>query len=96
MRTVIITGAVVCCIVGLFLSFKVLQEVIGRSPEFFHELGNFIGLFVAAAYVFLAFAPAIMLFQSRRSEKPRFGFILIGAIEFLVIGLFIAMLFPAL
>jgi hypothetical protein len=88
MRTTFIAGAVVCIAIGFFCSFVLLREVARESPGFFHDLGNCIGLFFDASYIFLTFAPAVMLFQSKSSGRRHFGLIIIGAIEILVIVLF--------
>ena len=41
----------------------------------------------ADGYLILAIAPMIMLIQTRRIEKPRLRFVVIGLTELLVIGL---------
>jgi hypothetical protein len=97
MRKLLTIGAVICCLIGFGVISSFIYGIVEVSPHaFFNGTGNFIALSVFAVFELMAFAPIIMLKQTKKVEKPRFRFVFIGVAEIIVIALFIGMLFPKL
>ena len=97
MRKLLTIGAFICCLIGFGIISSFIYGIVEISPHaFFSDTRNFIVLPVFAVFVFIAFAPIIMLQQSKNIEKPRTRFVFIGVAEIIVIALFIGMLFPKL
>jgi hypothetical protein len=85
MRIVLIIGAGICCIPGLYISFGLPYDIIKFGTE--DRTAEFALIFYAI-YVIMAFAPAILLFKSRKKEMPLSKILAIGAIEcFVILGL---------
>ena len=105
MKKALIIGAGLCCVIGVLLFFAVLLDVIFLLRNVFKTKMNYsyvnygliagIGGFVIG-YMYLAFTPLIMLIKARKIEISRLRLALIGVAEVVVIGLFLAKLFPKL
>lgn len=106
MKKVLIIGAGFCCVIGALLFFAVLFDVIFLWRNVFQNQNmNYsyldygliagVGGFVIG-YMYLAFTPLIMFIKARKIEMSRLRLVLIGVAEVVVIGLFLAKLFPKL
>lgn len=91
MKIVLIIGAILCSIIGFFtiknytdwvrfVWWRLLSEPQGRDL--------FI-LFLGVTFTVLAFVPAILLIRLRKVKTAKWRFILIGANELLVIGMYL-------
>jgi hypothetical protein len=96
MRKVLAIGATICCIIGLYCFYDLVWGIVKFWPDFLHVPRLPIYCFFCTVFLILAFAPTIMLIRASKLEKRRSRFIAVGVIEVIVIGLFLAMLFPAL
>jgi hypothetical protein len=85
MKTALIIGSVICCLIGLFVLFGVLVVCSESTPNHSFGMRDFLALFFDAALIFFGFAPVVMLFQSRHKEKRPFRFIFLT--ELFLIGL---------
>jgi hypothetical protein len=96
MRTVLAIGATICFVIGLYCLYDLAWGIVKLWPDFLYVPRLPVYCFFCTVFLILAFAPIIMLIRARKLEKRHSRFIAIGVIEVIVIGLFLAMLFPAL
>ena len=87
MRIVLIIGAGICCIPGLYISFGLSYDIIKLGIA--DRTAGFAFIFYAI-YVIMAFAPAILLFKSRKKDMSSSKILASGAIECFVILGFLA------
>jgi TRAP-type C4-dicarboxylate transport system permease small subunit len=87
MKTVLIIGSIICCLISGWVFLSVLSDY---SPNSSFSWRDMLSLAFDATLIFLGFAPAIMLFQVQRKGKPSFRFILLT--ELFLIGLVLATL----
>jgi hypothetical protein len=95
MKTVLMIGAAICCIIGALIILRLIAGIIEFSPDFFNAPGFFMPAF-CIAYGLLAcitFTPMLILIRSKQTEQPRVQFIVAGSTELVVIGLFSVVIF---
>ncbi|HVU26752.1 MAG TPA: hypothetical protein VHG71_03345 [Verrucomicrobiae bacterium] len=97
MKKILMFGAIVSCIIGLFLIFADLQVIFQESPDFFRDSRNLYFLFFEAIFISFAFVPIIITILRWKKEDSRLRSIFVGLVELIVIGLTLAaFLLPAL
>jgi cytochrome bd-type quinol oxidase subunit 2 len=97
MKQALMVGAIICCVIGVFFIFITIQGIIEFSSEIFRKPRDFfIPLLISVAYTLLTFTPVFILIRSKQTQMSRLRFTLTGFTELIVIGLFLAMMFPAL
>ena len=81
-------GAFACGLVGCGYGIYLVQYCIGpeNKPTDFRD---FLGIFICGAYIFLAFAPAIMLFRVGSDGESQRRLQNIKAVEILVLFIFV-------
>jgi hypothetical protein len=104
MRNVLITGAVLCAIIGVFFVCSFAFEAVKLWPNVPHDPSSLLlasfNFWAMPAYVLLAFAPGIVLIRIRRNETQLWRVAIVGAAELITFVAFLALLltklFPSL
>lgn len=91
-----ISGAVLCCMTGLYILFRVTSMALSDWLYFSHIPHVLLMCFLAVVYIYLACLPMIFLFKTWKSEKRRIRPFFIGLLELLVFGWFILAILPIL
>ena len=90
MRTVLTIGAVICCLIGLFVSIEVIGVIVmhwGWSDLLTYL--RYPDTYLASLYAGVAFIPMVFVIRSKRIDNAAFRFALIGIIEFMVVFMFL-------
>jgi hypothetical protein len=96
MKKVLMVGAIICCVIGAFFVLSTIGGIIEFSSEIFHEPRDFFAFLISVFYALLTFTPIFILIRSKGIQISRLKLMLTGFTELIVIGLFLAMMFPAL
>jgi hypothetical protein len=96
MKKALTVGAFICCAIGAFFVLSVIGGIIAFHSEIFREPGDIFTFSISVIYALLTFTPIFILTRSKEIQISRLKLILTGFTEFMVIGLFLAMMFPAL
>jgi hypothetical protein len=96
MKEALTVGAIICCIIGVFFVFSAIQGIMEFSSEIFRDSRDWFLFLISIIFIFLTFTPLFMPTRSKGIQISRLRFTLIGLTELIVIGLFLAMMFPAL
>lgn len=95
-KKILTIGAAICLIIGLFTSKDLISVIVTHWG--WSDLSTYLrypDAYIFSIYAFVAFIPIILLFWSKNIENPKYRFVLIGIIEFLIIFMYLGMiLFP--
>jgi hypothetical protein len=104
MKNILITGAVFCCLIGVYFVSSFAFEVVRLRPDVPNDSRSLafilVNYWAMPAYALLAFSPGIILIQARRTEMPHRRLAIVATAELIVFVAFLAMLlamrFPSL
>jgi hypothetical protein len=96
MEKVLMVGAIICCAIGAFFVLNVIGGIISFWAKIFREPRNIFAFSISVIYALLTITPIFILIRSKEIQISRLKLLLTAFTEFIVIGLFLAMLFPKL
>ncbi len=96
MEKVLRVGAIICCAIGVFFVLSVIGGIISFWSEIFREPRDIFAFSISVVYALLTFMPIFILTRSKEVQISRLKLMLTGFTELVVIGLFLAMMFPKL
>lgn len=99
MRGVLNIGSLICCMIGFFvMGFSIIVVASLKwetGVNVFFSLPGLFFVFMTFGYTFLAFAPLRFFNLSKWNETEGLRLMVIGSVELIVVGLFLAtVLFP--
>ena len=98
MKTVLTVGAIICGVMGVFFILffvSTIRSFAESLSENIHDSRDLSPLITSVAFALLTFTPVIMLTRFKGIQISDLRLTLIGLTELIVIGLFLAMVFPS-
>jgi len=93
MKKILIVGAVICCVIGIFWVYTNICGIIEFWPDIFLGRDLLLPFSTSIVYLLLTFKPTFILIRSKASQMSRLKLMLIGFTELIDIGSFLAVLF---